>query len=174
MPAPPHDATGHTRHHADRQFFTITKLGVSAIVPGCDSDMPGFEAVLTDAEITAVLAFVKSTWPARPVEQRGCGTGPMGRQSHAGTRPAGAGPHRRSLQRKAGDSDIPLPHIPVPRPLGGHRNVLLDAGFVCGVWTGRMKMRRRVGPGLDDATRLAVVCRVAGPAGMVCRSCATR
>lgn len=65
MPAPPHDETGHTWHHADRQLFTITKRGVGAIVPGYASDMPAFEGVLSDAEIAAVLAYVKSTWPER-------------------------------------------------------------------------------------------------------------
>ncbi|GAW37233.1 cytochrome c6 [Roseovarius sp. A-2] len=65
MPAPPHDASGHTWHHADRQLFTITKFGVNAIVPGYESDMPGFEGVLSDDEIKAVLAFIKSTWPER-------------------------------------------------------------------------------------------------------------
>ncbi|WP_028464230.1 c-type cytochrome [Nisaea denitrificans] len=65
MPAPPHDANGHTWHHADRQLFTITKLGVSAIVPGYESDMPAFEGILSDDEIVAVLAFIKSTWPER-------------------------------------------------------------------------------------------------------------
>ena len=65
MPAPPHDASGHTWHHADRQLFTITKLGVSAVVPGYESDMPAFEDILSDDEIAAVLAFIKSTWPER-------------------------------------------------------------------------------------------------------------
>lgn len=65
IPAPPHDASGHTWHHADRQLFTITRLGVSAIVPGYDSDMPAFEGILSDAEIVAVLAYIKSTWPER-------------------------------------------------------------------------------------------------------------
>jgi mono/diheme cytochrome c family protein len=65
MPAPPHDASGHTWHHADRQLHTITKLGVGAIVPGYESDMPAFEGILSDDEIIAVLAFIKSTWPAR-------------------------------------------------------------------------------------------------------------
>ena len=68
MPAPPHDASGHTWHHADRSLFAITKLGVGGVVPGYESDMPAFEGVLTDEEIRAVLAFVKSTWPDR---QRG-------------------------------------------------------------------------------------------------------
>ena len=63
MPAPPHDASGHTWHHADRPLFTITKLGVGAVVPDYESDMPAFGDVLTDAEITAVLAYIKSTWP---------------------------------------------------------------------------------------------------------------
>jgi len=68
MPAPPHDATGHTWHHADHDLFMITKLGVSAVVPGYESDMPSYEGILSDAEITAVLAYIKSTWPERERE----------------------------------------------------------------------------------------------------------
>lgn len=63
MPAPPHDESGHTWHHADTDLFTVTKLGVSAVVPGYESDMPAFEGVLTDEDIRAVLAFIKSRWP---------------------------------------------------------------------------------------------------------------
>nr|WP_306264128.1 cytochrome c [Pararhizobium sp. IMCC3301] len=63
MPAPPHDETGHTWHHADGGLFTVTKLGVSAVVPDYESDMPAFEGVLADEEIRAVLAFIKSRWP---------------------------------------------------------------------------------------------------------------
>ncbi|MCG6112397.1 MAG: cytochrome c [Paracoccus sp.] len=65
MPAPPHDATGHTWHHADSQLFTITKSGVDAVVEGYQSDMPAFEGTLTDDEIRAVLSYIKSTWPDR-------------------------------------------------------------------------------------------------------------
>lgn len=65
MPAPPHDGTGHTWHHADQQLFTITKLGIAEVVPGYVSDMPIFDDVLTDHQIRAVLAFIKSTWPER-------------------------------------------------------------------------------------------------------------
>lgn len=65
LPAPPHDATGHTWHHPDRLLFRITKYGPGALIGGGhQSDMPGFEKVLTDAEILAVLSFIKSTWPA--------------------------------------------------------------------------------------------------------------
>lgn len=63
LPAPPHDASGHTWHHPDRQLFDITKRGVSAIVPGYRSDMPAYGDILSDREIWAVLAYMKSTWP---------------------------------------------------------------------------------------------------------------
>lgn len=64
LPAPPHDASGHTWHHTDEQLFTITKEGLSAIVPGYQSDMPAFKETLSDSEIAAVLAYIESTWPA--------------------------------------------------------------------------------------------------------------
>ncbi len=63
LPAPPHDATGHTWHHSDAQLFELTKRGPGAIVSGYASDMPAFGDVLNDAEIRAVLLFIKSTWP---------------------------------------------------------------------------------------------------------------
>ena len=65
MPAPPHDASGHTWHHADQDLLLITREGIDAIVPGYESDMPAFSGILTDAEINAVLAYIKSTWPER-------------------------------------------------------------------------------------------------------------
>jgi mono/diheme cytochrome c family protein len=65
MPAPPHDDSGHTWHHSDEQLFKITKLGVSAIVPGYESDMVGFAGKLSDTEIRAVLDYIKSTWSQR-------------------------------------------------------------------------------------------------------------
>jgi mono/diheme cytochrome c family protein len=63
LPAPPHDASGHTWHHPDKQLFEITKHGASGLVPGYASDMPGFEGALSDRQIWAVLAYIKSTWP---------------------------------------------------------------------------------------------------------------
>jgi mono/diheme cytochrome c family protein len=66
LPAPPHDASGHTWHHPDEVLFQITKHGTAAVVGGnYESDMPGFEGILTDDEIRAVLAYIKSTWPER-------------------------------------------------------------------------------------------------------------
>jgi mono/diheme cytochrome c family protein len=63
LPAPPHNATGHTWHHPDQQLFDITKRGVMAIVSNYQSDMIGFGDKLSDADIWAVLAYIKSTWP---------------------------------------------------------------------------------------------------------------
>ncbi|RCK40550.1 cytochrome C [Thalassospira profundimaris] len=62
MPAPPHDASGHTWRHSDQELFAITKFGVGAVVPGYESDMPAFEDVLSDEEIIAVLGYIKSVW----------------------------------------------------------------------------------------------------------------
>ncbi len=63
LPAPPHDASGHTWHHPDRQLFEITRNGVAGVVAGYESDMLAFKDVLSDRQIWAVLAFIKSTWP---------------------------------------------------------------------------------------------------------------
>lgn len=64
VPAPPHDAAGHTWHHPDRVLVDIVKRGTAAIVgTGYKSDMPGFEDVLTDEDITAIIDYIKSTWP---------------------------------------------------------------------------------------------------------------
>ncbi|NRG18791.1 cytochrome c [Rhizobiales bacterium] len=65
FPAPPHDASGHTWHHADELLFKITKYGVAkaAGLENHSSAMPAYEGVLSDAQIVAVLSFIKSRWP---------------------------------------------------------------------------------------------------------------
>ena len=66
LPAPPHDETGHTWHHPDAVLIDITKNG---LVPGVTapaayvSDMPAYGKLLTDHDIQAVLAYIKSFWP---------------------------------------------------------------------------------------------------------------
>ncbi len=64
LPAPPHDETGHTWHHPDRQLFEITKRGTAALV-GSDyqTAMGPFAELLSDDDIRAVLAYIKSRWP---------------------------------------------------------------------------------------------------------------
>jgi len=64
--APPHDATGHTWHHPDVLLFRITKFGGASVAPAdFKSAMPAFKDQLSDREIWAVLAFIKSRWPER-------------------------------------------------------------------------------------------------------------
>ncbi len=90
-PAPPHDGRGHTWRHADAPLFEATKFGGSfSAAPGTVSHMPAFEHVLSDDEIWAAIAYVKSHWPAAllarqrlltrmPSRQR-----PAGHEGHAG------------------------------------------------------------------------------------------
>lgn len=67
LPAPPHDDTGHTWHHADMELFRITKGGLKPpLAPeGYKSDMPAFGDTLGDADIWAILSFIKGTWSPR-------------------------------------------------------------------------------------------------------------
>lgn len=70
LPAPPHDSSGHTWHHPDSQLFAMTKHGIEPFAPkGYESDMPAFAGILTDTEIAAVLAYIKSQWP-QDIRQR--------------------------------------------------------------------------------------------------------
>ncbi len=65
LPAPPHDATGHTWHHADDQLFEIVKYGPAVAMrdPDYRSRMPAFESLLADDEILSILLYLRSTWP---------------------------------------------------------------------------------------------------------------
>jgi len=66
-PAPPHDRTGHTWHHADDQLFEYVKYGpaVTLNMPELQSAMPAFKDVLNDNQILAVLVYIRSSWPER-------------------------------------------------------------------------------------------------------------
>jgi mono/diheme cytochrome c family protein len=69
LPAPPHDASGHTWHHPDHVLIGITKDGLKPYAgEDYESDMPAFAKVLSDEEIAAIIAFIKSTWPERERE----------------------------------------------------------------------------------------------------------
>lgn len=66
LPAPPHDRTGHTWHHADAALTGITKLGLKPFAgDSYESDMPAFATILSDEEIEAIVTYIKSTWPER-------------------------------------------------------------------------------------------------------------
>ena len=66
LPAPPHDASGHTWHHPYEILFRITKLGVAKVANLTDyaTAMPVYDGVLGDEDIVAVLSWIKSQWPA--------------------------------------------------------------------------------------------------------------
>jgi mono/diheme cytochrome c family protein len=57
-PAPPHNSSGHTWHHADDQLLAIIAQGGS--LP--KTQMPAFDATLTEAEMQLVLAYIKTFW----------------------------------------------------------------------------------------------------------------
>lgn len=65
LPAPPHDAEGHTWHHPDGQLFAITKHGIAQVIgqPDYRSTMPIYDGVLSDDDIVAVLSWIKAQWP---------------------------------------------------------------------------------------------------------------
>lgn len=71
LPAPPHDETGHTWHHPDTVLIDIVKNG---LVPGRTapeaylSDMPAYGNILSDEQVVAVLAYIKSRWPEDALE----------------------------------------------------------------------------------------------------------
>jgi len=66
LPAPPHDESGHTWHHADDVLFGITKYGLAEFAGLNDhkTSMPVYKDVLSDDEIIAVLSFIKAQWPS--------------------------------------------------------------------------------------------------------------
>ena len=70
FPAPPHNALGHTWHHDNQLLFSYTALGGEEAlaergVADFKSGMPGFNSKLSAEEIWDILAYIRSTWPAR-------------------------------------------------------------------------------------------------------------
>ena len=67
--APPHDETGHTWHHNDSYLIESIRLGGVRLEPNIGvSAMPAYDDVLSDAQIAAVLAYIKSSWPSEILE----------------------------------------------------------------------------------------------------------
>jgi mono/diheme cytochrome c family protein len=60
--APPHNAEGHTWHHADQQNFLTVWQG--------SIHMPGFYKRLTPDEIISILAYIKTWWLPDQVEHQ--------------------------------------------------------------------------------------------------------
>jgi len=63
--APPHDASGHTWHHSDAVLLETIRLGGARLPDniGGTSQMPAFDEVLSEQQMTAILTYIKSTWP---------------------------------------------------------------------------------------------------------------
>ena len=57
-PAPPHDSTGHTWHHADGLLIQIIADG--GTMP--NSQMFGFSETLTEEEMRFILDYIKTFW----------------------------------------------------------------------------------------------------------------
>ena len=64
LPAPPHDDSGHTWHHPDEVLFQLTKdvVAKAAGLPDYPTNMPAYGGTLSDADIVAVLSWIKSRW----------------------------------------------------------------------------------------------------------------
>lgn len=64
IPAPPLDGAGHAWQHSDAQLIEFIAHSMASVAdPDYRSDMPAFAGRLGDAEMRAVVAFIKSRWP---------------------------------------------------------------------------------------------------------------
>ncbi len=57
---PPHNANGHTWHHADQQLTDMILNGISFSLE--EQKMPAFKDKLTEEDVKAVLAYIKTWW----------------------------------------------------------------------------------------------------------------
>jgi mono/diheme cytochrome c family protein len=64
FPAPPQDHRGHSWMHSDAELLRTIEVSLrDTAPPGYVTDMPAFEGVLSEQQMMAVLAFIKSHWP---------------------------------------------------------------------------------------------------------------
>lgn len=66
--APPHDDTGHTWHHDDELLMRIVREGGTGDETMFVQTMPAFGEILSDREIEAVIAYIKTLWSAQSRE----------------------------------------------------------------------------------------------------------
>ena len=71
-PAPPHDSTGHTWHHADGLLYRIVASGMARALGDSSGQsrygMPPFDSTLSPLEIHAVITYLKAGWT--PAQRR--------------------------------------------------------------------------------------------------------
>jgi mono/diheme cytochrome c family protein len=64
LPAPPQDHRGHSWMHSDVELLHTMSVSLrDTAPPGYTTDMPAFEGTLSDGQMIAILAFIKSRWP---------------------------------------------------------------------------------------------------------------
>jgi mono/diheme cytochrome c family protein len=69
MPAPPHDAEGHTWKHSDAMLFQIVQQGWRDPFNKTQRlTMPAFKGQLSAAQTIAVITYLKSLW--KPQQQQ--------------------------------------------------------------------------------------------------------
>lgn len=84
MPAPPHDAEGHTWKHSDAMLYRIVMHGWrDPFNKTSRLTMPGFSQILSPGEVREVIAYLKTLWTP---EQRRF----QGEESKKGPFPPGA------------------------------------------------------------------------------------
>jgi|GEM_PF-337366 len=70
-PPLPLDGSGAIARLSDRDLFDVSKFGGQPFSPPTyKNDMPGFEGRLADADLWAIIAFIKSRWPEAVLEQQ--------------------------------------------------------------------------------------------------------
>ena len=63
LPAPPHDAEGHTWKHSDAMLYRIVMRGWRDPFNKTERlTMPGFSGVLSPREVRAVITYLKTLW----------------------------------------------------------------------------------------------------------------
>lgn len=63
LPAPPHDAEGHTWKHSDAMLYRIVMRGWRDPFNKTDRlTMPGFSGILSPGEVRAVITYLKTLW----------------------------------------------------------------------------------------------------------------
>ena len=62
-PAPPLNGPGHGAHHFDAEMFTTVEGASAGGGQPRPRRMPRIDAILTDDDIWAVIAYIKSRWP---------------------------------------------------------------------------------------------------------------
>ena len=63
LPAPPHDAEGHTWKHSDAMLYRIVMQGWRDPFNKTKRlTMPGFSGILSPKEVRAVITYLKTLW----------------------------------------------------------------------------------------------------------------